>query len=51
MNHYYTNERNHQILIYLLKKHNIKKVIASPGTANSVFVGSIQNDSYFEVYS
>lgn len=47
----YTNERNHQILISLLKAHNIKKIVASPGTTNSVFVGSIQNDSFFEVYS
>ena len=51
MEHFYTNERNHQILIYLLKAHNIKKLIVSPGTANSVFVGSIQNDPFFEIYS
>lgn len=49
--HFYTNERNHQILIALLKEHNIKKVVASPGTANSVFVGSIQNDPFFQIYS
>lgn len=48
---YYTSERNHQILISLLKEHNIKKIIASPGTANSIFIGSIQNDSFFEIYS
>ena len=47
----YTNERNHQILISLLKAHNIKKIVASPGTTNSVIVGSLQNDSFFEVYS
>lgn len=51
MEHFYTNERNHQILIYLLKAHNIKKLIVSPGSANSVFVGSIQNDPFFEIYS
>ncbi len=51
MAHYYTNERNHQILIALLKAHNIKYVVASPGVANSVFVGSIQNDSYFNIFS
>lgn len=50
-NHYYTNERNHQILIALLKAHSIHKVIASPGTTNSVFIGSIQNDDYFTIYS
>jgi 2-succinyl-5-enolpyruvyl-6-hydroxy-3-cyclohexene-1-carboxylate synthase len=51
MEHYYTNERNHQILISLLKAHHINKVVASPGTTNSVFIGSIQNDPYFTIYS
>lgn len=48
---YYTNERNVQILISLLKQHGIKKVIASPGTTNMTFVGSIQHDPWFEIYS
>lgn len=51
MEHFYTNERNHQILISLLKAHHINKVVASPGTTNSVFIGSIQNDPYFTIYS
>lgn len=51
MKHYYTNEKNHQILISLLKQHNIRKIVASPGTANCVFVGSIQDDSFFTIYS
>lgn len=51
MNYYYTDEVNTLILISLLKKHGIKKVIASPGTTNISFVGSIQFDSYFEIYS
>lgn len=51
MKHYYTDEENTLILISLLKAHGIKKVIASPGTTNISFVGSIQFDSYFEVYS
>lgn len=51
MVHFYTNERNHQILIALLKAHNIKYVVASPGTTNSVFIGSIQNDPYFVIFS
>lgn len=51
MEHYYTGERNHQILISLLKQHNIKIVVASPGIANSVFVGSIQNDPFFNIIS
>lgn len=48
---YYTNERNVQIVIALLKAYNIRKVIASPGTTNMTFIGSIQNDSFFEIYS
>lgn len=51
MKMYYTDEKNVQILIALLKEHGIKKVIASPGTANVTFVRSIQNDPFFEIYS
>lgn len=47
----YTNERNIQMLISLMKSHNIKKIIASPGTSNISFVASVQQDSFFEVYS
>lgn len=47
----YTDERNIQMLIYLLKKNNIKKIIVSPGATNVSFVGSVQNDEFFEVYS
>ena len=47
----YTNERNVQMLIYLMKKHGIKKVIASPGTTNITLVASMQNDPWFEIYS
>lgn len=48
---HYTSERNVQIVIALLKAHGIRKVIASPGTTNMTFVESIQNDSWFEIYS
>ena len=37
MKNYYTDERNIQIIISLLKSHNIKKIIASPGTTNVSF--------------
>ena len=47
----YTAEENTRILIALLKKYNIRKVIASPGTKNISFIGSIQYDSFFEIYS
>ena len=45
----YSSERNIQMLIYLLKQHNIRKVIASPGTSNINFVASVQFDDYFQV--
>ncbi|MEE0779397.1 MAG: thiamine pyrophosphate-binding protein [Massilimicrobiota sp.] len=51
METYYTDERNMQMLIYLMKYHGIKKVIASPGSTNITFVASIQQDPYFEIYS
>lgn len=47
----YTVEKHTQILIALLKAHGIKKVIASPGTTNITFVGSIQSDPWFEIFS
>lgn len=50
-NLYYTNERNVQIVIGLLKAHGIHRVIASPGTTNMTFVVSIQNDPWFQLWS
>ncbi len=50
-NLFYTNERNVQIVISLLKAHGIHRVIASPGTTNMTFVVSIQNDPWFHVWS
>lgn len=47
----YTTEENCQIVIALLKAHGIRKIIASPGTTNITFVGSVQSDPFFEVYS
>lgn len=51
MANYYSDEKNVQILLALLKKHGIRKVVASPGTTNMALVGSMQYDPYFEVYS
>jgi len=48
---HYTNERNVQIVIALLKAHGIHRVIASPGTTNMTFVVSIQNDPWFQLWS
>ncbi|MEE3694141.1 thiamine pyrophosphate-binding protein [Campylobacter sp. CLAX-22107-21] len=47
----YTSEKNIQIIISLLKAHNIKKIVISPGATNITFVASIQDDDWFEKYS
>ena len=51
MNFNYSNFKNVQILIALLKKHGIRKIVASPGTSNMPFVASVQQDGFFEIYS
>lgn len=48
---FYTTERGVQIVVALLKAHNIRKVIASPGTTNITLVASLQCDPFFEIYS
>lgn len=50
-NKYYTDEQNAQILLFLLKEHGIKRVIASPGATNVSLVSSMQHDPFFEIYS
>lgn len=47
----YTNEKNAQIVLALLKEHGIKKAVISPGSTNIPIVGSMQNDAFFETYS
>jgi 2-succinyl-5-enolpyruvyl-6-hydroxy-3-cyclohexene-1-carboxylate synthase len=47
----YSTEKNIQILIALLKANGIRKVVASPGATNMSLVGSLQNDSWFNIYS
>jgi 2-succinyl-5-enolpyruvyl-6-hydroxy-3-cyclohexene-1-carboxylate synthase len=51
MDKYYSDDRNTQVLVALLKYHGISKVIASPGTTNMALVGSCQHDPWFEMYS
>ncbi len=51
MNNFYSDEKNIQILIALLKEHGIKYVVASPGNTNLSLVASLQNDSFFKIYS
>lgn len=47
----YTDEKNALALMAMLKKHGISRVIASPGGTNFQLVGSMQNDSYFKLFS
>ncbi len=51
MKKYYSDEKNAQVVIALLKAHGIRKVVASPGATNVALVGSLQCDRYFEMYS
>lgn len=47
----YSNEKNVQMLICMLKHYNIKNIIVSPGTTNVSFVASVQQDSFFNLFS
>lgn len=51
MDKFYTVEKNIQALITLMKAHGVKKVVVSPGATNVTLVGSLQADSWFELYS
>ena len=47
----YTDEKTTQIVIAMLKSYGVKNIVVSPGTCNSCFVGSIQDDPFFTLYS
>ena len=47
----FSEEKNVLMLMSLMKAHNIKKVIVSPGTTNISLIASMQQDDYFELYS
>lgn len=47
----YSVEKNTQVLLSLLKKHEIRKIIINPGTTNMSFAISVQQDEFFELYS
>lgn len=51
MEKFYSAEKNVQYLLALLKAHEIKNIIISPGTTNFTFVGSVQHDPYFNLIS
>lgn len=47
----YTDEKTTQVVIALLKAYEIKNIVISPGTRNSGFAASVQNDPFFNVFS
>lgn len=47
----YTSEENALVLITLLKAHNIRHIVASPGATNITLIGSLQRDPFFCIYS
>ena len=47
----YTDEKHALVLLSLLKAHNIKKIIVSPGSTNIPISTAVQQDDFFEVFS
>ena len=47
----YSNIPGVQILLSLLKQHNIKHLVISPGTRNTALVHSVECDDFFTCYS
>lgn len=47
----YENIKNIELVYELLKEHNIKHIVISPGGTNIPLVKKIQNDSFFKCYS
>lgn len=47
----YTILENARIVIALLKKHNIRHIVLSPGGSNIPIVQGVQNDPFFKCYS
>ena len=47
----YSDNKNIQILISLLKEFKVKNAVLSPGSRNVPFVHSIEQDDFFQCYS
>lgn len=45
------NSENINIVVSLLKKHNIRYIVTSPGGTNITLVSALQDDSFFECFS
>ena len=47
----YTELKNYQIIIAMLKKYGIRNLVLSAGSRNVPFVHSVEADAYFKCYS
>ena len=47
----YTDDKNAQIVLALLKQYGIHKIVVSPGTTNVPIARAAQTDPFFEAYS
>lgn len=47
----YTDDKNVQVVLSLLKAYKIRKAVISPGTTNVPITRSMEKDSFFELYS
>lgn len=47
----YTISKNSQIVLALLKEHNIRYIVINPGATNVPIVSGIQNDPFFTCFS
>jgi 2-succinyl-5-enolpyruvyl-6-hydroxy-3-cyclohexene-1-carboxylate synthase len=47
----YTSLLNVQIILSLLKQHNIRYLVLSPGTRNTPLVHSVETDNFFKCFS
>ena len=47
----YSKIKNVQIIVSLLKQHNIKHIVLSAGTRHFPIAHSVENDDFFVTYS
>lgn len=47
----YSNLKNVQLLVAMLKAKKIKNIVVSPGNSHNAIVRSIEEDSYFKTYN
>lgn len=47
----YTDDKNAQVVLSLLKQYGIRKIVINPGTTNVPIARSVDQDDFFEVYS